>query len=285
MTSSIQNQMDYIVLKFQESMLKFESLIQANKDLSQENKDLRSSLENLGSKFNSMCIDFNSFMVAHSDNVKTQSKVNEQFDNMHMNQASINSVLSKDIANVINECSKSKDNIKEVLKTLAILSEKIDFVDSKYAEVSNQIAKLDDPVNFCRTKVTKLKNMILEDESIIKDIKSSCDDQQKKLTEHDKYFFQIHEKLNKSIDDSQQNQQKIINSIYEIVENKISEIPKPVIPNLEDAKKMFLNQLEPVSLDAKNAAIRSVNTDTKLHLLEKKIEQLKLMLDQLIIGQ
>jgi len=122
MTPDAQAQLDYIVAKFQDSMSKFEALVQANKDLSKENEALKSAVGNLESKFTSLAIDFGSFIVAHSDSVKAQSKVNEHFDKLQMNQTSINGVLRADIENVSGESSKSKDKIDACLKMVDTLS-------------------------------------------------------------------------------------------------------------------------------------------------------------------
>lgn len=66
-----------------------------------------------------------------------------------------------------------------------------------------------------------------------------------------------------------------------MIDEKINAIPQPAIPSLDDAKVAMQKQLEPVVLDAKNANLRSTNTDVKVHVLEKKLEQLKLMVDQI----
>lgn len=72
-------------------------------------------------------------------------------------------------------------------------------------------------------------------------------------------------------------QEKVLNYINDTV----SSIPQPIIPSLEDAKKAFEDKLIPVSLDAKNANIRSSNNENKLLILEKRIEQLQLLINKL----
>ena len=66
-----------------------------------------------------------------------------------------------------------------------------------------------------------------------------------------------------------------------LVESKIAAIPKPVIPSLDDAKIVMQAQIEPISLDAKNAHLRSENSEKRVFLLEKKVEQLQLILNKL----
>jgi hypothetical protein len=281
----VQTQIDFIVSKFQDSMSKFEALVQVNKDISKENADLKSSVSNLESKFTSLAIDFSSFIVAHSDSVKAQSKVNEHFDKLQMNQTSINGVFRKDIENVVSECGKLKEKTEEILKTLPTLSYKIELVDIKYSSIPGQIAKLDDSANFCQSEAIKLKDMILQDKSIIIDVKNLSEKNSLDALSIAKNFSEFSQKTSSSIDELKKTQVYFQEAIPKVIDQKIAEIPKPVIPNIEEVKKAFQNQLEPVSLDAKNSALRSVNTESKLHILEKKIEQLKLILDQLTIGK
>lgn len=93
-----------------------------------------------------------------------------------------------------------------------------------------------------------------------------------------KEMISIYEASNKALYEG------LSNGIGKIIDDKINAIPKPIIPSMDEAKSHMQLQLEPISLDAKNANLRSVNTDTKLHVLEKKIEQIKLMLDQISLG-
>lgn len=65
------------------------------------------------------------------------------------------------------------------------------------------------------------------------------------------------------------------------IDQKIKSIPQPVIPSIEDAKKQFQAQIEPIYLDASNAKLRSSNNETKILILEKKVEQLQLLVNKL----
>jgi chromosome segregation ATPase len=71
-------------------------------------------------------------------------------------------------------------------------------------------------------------------------------------------------------------QEKLLNYIND----SIAAIPKPVIPSLDDARKALDEKLIPASLDAKNANLRSSNNEQKIYILEKKIEQLQLLLNK-----
>ncbi len=68
------------------------------------------------------------------------------------------------------------------------------------------------------------------------------------------------------------------------VQESIRSIPKPVIPSLDEAKDFMKQNIEPVSLDAKNANARSANNETKIMILEKKLESLNLALNKISLG-
>ena len=68
------------------------------------------------------------------------------------------------------------------------------------------------------------------------------------------------------------------------IEDKISALPKPsaIVPiSSEDAKILVQKQSESSSLDAKNANLRSSNNEQKITMLEKKVENLQLLLNKL----
>lgn len=65
------------------------------------------------------------------------------------------------------------------------------------------------------------------------------------------------------------------------VSSSIAAIPKPVIPSLEDALKQMQTKVDPIWLDARNANLRSGNNESKIMILEKKVEQLQLLINKL----
>ncbi len=65
------------------------------------------------------------------------------------------------------------------------------------------------------------------------------------------------------------------------VNEKVSSIPQSIIPPPVDVSVQIKAVVEPATLDAKNANLRSVNNEAKIFLLEKKVEQLQLLLNKL----
>ena len=74
-------------------------------------------------------------------------------------------------------------------------------------------------------------------------------------------------------------------SAYKYVDDqlnaKISSLSKPDSITIDDVKKVIDEQFEGVRLDASNAKLRSSNSESKIILLEKKIEQLQLLINKL----
>lgn len=60
----------------------------------------------------------------------------------------------------------------------------------------------------------------------------------------------------------------------------ITNLPQPDVISLDSVKNEFVKQLEPASFDAKNANLRSSNNESKIVILEKKVEQLYLLLNK-----
>lgn len=89
--------------------------------------------------------------------------------------------------------------------------------------------------------------------------------------------------LNSSVKKSEQDIEALFVKSHNVdskIAQQINDIPKPLIPSLEDIKKQLQLQFDPVQLDAKNANLRSANNEYKVTVLEKKIEQLSLLLAQ-----
>jgi hypothetical protein len=75
-----------------------------------------------------------------------------------------------------------------------------------------------------------------------------------------------------------------IKKSYNQIFDQIAAIPKPVIPSLDDLKKGLQMQLEPFTIDVRNSSLRSSNNEYKITVLEKKVEQLTLLLEKLKQG-
>lgn len=75
-----------------------------------------------------------------------------------------------------------------------------------------------------------------------------------------------------------------LSSANEIIRQEIKEainaIPKPQIPSFSEISDLILHKIEPISLDAKNGQLRSSHCEMKITIMEKKIEQLFLLMQK-----
>jgi len=63
-------------------------------------------------------------------------------------------------------------------------------------------------------------------------------------------------------------------------EEKIGSIPTPRIPSQDDIYQAIAFKVEPIALDAKNGVLRSANCEMKIMIMEKKIDQIFLLLQK-----
>lgn len=69
-------------------------------------------------------------------------------------------------------------------------------------------------------------------------------------------------------------------SLQRETEAKIKAIPSPKIPSQDDINQAVSLKMEPVALDAKNGVLRSANCEMKIMIMEKKIDQIFLLLQK-----
>ena len=62
------------------------------------------------------------------------------------------------------------------------------------------------------------------------------------------------------------------------ISEAIASIPKVSIPSLDEAKVAMKKEIEPASLDAKNANLRSTNNESEIKILKKQVESLTLII-------
>jgi chromosome segregation ATPase len=76
----------------------------------------------------------------------------------------------------------------------------------------------------------------------------------------------------------------LLDAISVSISTAIESIPKNESVCLDDVKKVIASSLEAASLDSKNANARSANNETKIMILEKKLESLNLALNKISLG-
>lgn len=89
---------------------------------------------------------------------------------------------------------------------------------------------------------------------------------------------EITEKMVSLLSEEHDNLMNVMESHKQHFLSKIDALPKPIEPSYDAVKAEINHKFEPTIYDAKNANLRAHNNETRIMLLEKKIEQLFLLL-------
>lgn len=274
------DQMDFVVRLFQTSTSKIEDLAGKLEKLVKDNEENKSN--------------FSDFLKDYDENEKFQITIN----NSHFSHF-------KDLENSLSKHFTKLETHSQDIKSLQMLCD----VNCKtIGDHSSQIDLFlsDRPKYVNVTSLMQLENKIFNEIIKSQSFAEHAQDAYLKLLNKQNCMNDDHRVLNgafetlkKSHESELLNQEQIRQATINLklalvsemeswnkktldqVDEKIASIPKPVIPSLDDAKKAFTTQLEPAQFDARNANLRAVNNESKITLLEKKVEQLQLLLNKL----
>ena len=274
-------QIQYVVKRFQEAMGKFDSVHSSINSTLSDIKSISEQFIVLKNKCDSIFMslealkkqvtDQNTIVDSHSISlasimpiVKDVTQHKAEIGDIQGQNASIRGQVTN-LKNSIENCASSAQfsDLKIAIKN------NLDEMRSKFQDnvqkISDFTNKSDSHMQFSQSLSQDMANLSNNHDRLALDMKNLASDigLGKVYTES-------------SLSDMQQ---KLLNYIND----SIASIPKSAIPNLEDAKKVMDDKLIPSALDAKNANLRSTNNEHKILILEKKIEQLQLLLNKLQI--
>jgi predicted nucleic acid-binding Zn-ribbon protein len=251
----------------------------------------------------------------YSQLISFTNSLQEKFLSLEENMKNISSILtslskkSTESASIvvshINSSSSSHDALKSdnvfVKKEIADLKSLIPSLHSNLKNVNDQLQAYTPKEQFIQLKslVSLLENHIADNDRMFvsweKEFNNSVNCIASTSQRHDEDVRSLKNQIldlqnyikvleNKYIEADSRNS-SLINSLrsemLEKMDAKIALIPKPVIPLLDDAKKHMEEKLQPVVFDSKNAHLRSENNEYKITILEKKVEQLQLLLNKI----
>ena len=279
MTFSRQNSFEYIVEKYQELIKKVDEIL---KEQSVYQEDV-SSLQGM----------YKTFQGQFKDLIEN---VNKQFGETHNRLFYVNQIAdchNKPINDLNIICNDLKKRLEETSKNVFHISDLIVEIknDEKSFAKNDCLQSLKDDHEIV---LKEYKKCLEDNRDSISSISAHLDASVKFHEEHSQKIALLSDLLaehsNKLIDlsdDVSKFKESMSNAIIslqisfkEYVDNKIKSIPEPEIPSLEDMKVQTDKQLEPVILDSRNSNTRSVNNEMKISILEKKVEQLQLLLKQ-----
>jgi len=280
MGKDITEQVDFIVKRFQDSQKRLDDQDDLIKDLKikiqevEHNQvNLENNLEHLDT-FTDACVKTSQDKLLeikkHID-VLNEEKTLLQHSDEKLKQ-------SQDaFLNVVNNLSLHLEALKTHSTSFVEKKEAAEFRD--YCTKTGR--ELDQFKNDCYVKLETLNKAQL-------DINNKINSLSDKVSEHSLFNKKHIDSLNcitSTIDKANSSFMSLIKDTQEkilaLVNQRFESIPKPLIPSLEDAKNSMRQVIEPVSLDAKNAHLRSANNESRIMILEKKLDQALLMLNQI----
>lgn len=281
MPQDIQRQFDYVVAKFQETIKKFDESEKVNRAIQQEYQDIKELVKGLEAKFDALSNDVSSSIKVINNAILAQGNKNEVFQACHLKTSSAYDELRGDVEKLAAESASASAKIKVSADAIELLKGKIDTIDQKYAPHAGAIAGVVDSVDFCRVKLIKLEDRLVQAESVLNGVQVFAGKTDEELSDLGTHVDESVRRLEGFIAALQGNQSQMVQAMPKLISEKIAAIPQPVIPSLDEVKLAFEKQLEPVALDAKNAYVRSQNSESKIILLDKRIEQVNLLLKKL----
>ena len=87
-------------------------------------------------------------------------------------------------------------------------------------------------------------------------------------------------KFQNQISDLSKDFDEKLNQFQSKASKKLEELRNISIPDEREIMNKVVSLFDPVCMDAKNACLRSANTETKMLLMDKKIENIKLLLQR-----
>lgn len=273
---------DLMTERFQECVSKVDkSLIQVS-ELLKEVKDLGSKLDSLTAN--------HSILKKNTQDVITQTEEKNKQIN-----ASLSTSISS-VSKIADSCSKEGESIKKEVKAIKDLLDQTILNQNVFAKTgSTSIAEAKADIEEIQTTIVNLSSKMEEkdigNKGAIADIKKLLSLLETDLVSAKGALREFIGSTSSFAKDLASHKESTATQLEQLkqgltffIEDKIAAIPKPSMTaaiSPEEAKMQIQKQVEPASLDAKNANLRSVNNEQKITLLEKKVENLNLLLNKL----
>lgn len=282
MADKLQEQVDYMVLRFQDTMKKFD-------DLSDKSDNFFVYLKDMALKVECLSKDHGVISEFVKNNANTNDKTTKE--------------ILGSVGNIFHILDKSANQFQLFEKQFGQFNGQISDV---YAQISGILEKNKgfatknevDAMNIrlsgfnsdVRSALQSQAEKNIEHSNRINSLNSFTSSLDKELSDHKNFTTKIGQSLDNLISIHTVHQLAVESKIKTLgneftayVDKQIAAIPKPVIPSMDEAKEHVNIKVEPALLDARNANIRSTNNEQKIFIMEKKIEQLQLLLNKLQI--
>lgn len=279
--ADMQAQVDFIVKRFQESLSRYEIMEKEFKNFQKEKANLQGACQNLAENLASLISEASEKFSFLSDIGKvTQEQINTiqernttfatQHEGLKKSLQENEKETRKSILAIVVDYEKNEEAINELNKKYQSFcnsfkvfhdhtSEKLNLQDQKIADASTKHESSSLRIAGFQADIVRIQSNLKEHAQKIANLASD-------ISQSKEYTNLVSNGLEKSLKDH--------------IKEAIAAIPKLQIPSLEDATKATQAKIEPALLDSKNANLRSQNNETKIAILEKKVEQLQLLVNK-----
>lgn len=277
------DQIIFITKKFQDAMAKFDAF--------------ESKVHNISTFFDQTGEKIANFEKTHQDifNMINDAKKAINSNSNALSGQEVNS--SAKFSSISSEMSKVNSQLNSVMDLITHLTDQIAFVRgklegfassglvfdlkkdiqllleevrSKYQSHEEKFDKFTNQIDSYKIFLQTLTQDINEAKGAIPSIKGAINNLSGDIGLGKQY-------LNESIS-------KLKTELLTHVNNSIAAVPQPDLSKLDETKKALEEKIVPSALDARNANLRSSNNEQKILILEKKVEQLQLMINKLQIS-
>lgn len=275
----VDSSIDFMVEKFQETIKKFDTLTQQVSSCMTFTQDLSSKQNISEKKIDDLCMKLSLVNEAISNGLQFSREKHDNHSNAFIRLALNGDSTKKEMESI--QASLRMANIQ--IEALQLMSESYatsEDLTSVHAKITDHIHATQNQFTDQRYDSTNLKKDFvahcIDLNSVKQDVatnKTAIDSASVLIGQYASHYAIFKNKLNEGL-------ASLSNSIDNTIDQKIAAIPKSVIPSIDETTKAYQTQLEPVKLDASNAKLRSSNCEAKITLLEKKVEQLQLLLNR-----
>jgi chromosome segregation ATPase len=282
------DQAEFLIKKYQETIKSFDTIKSEINDLMSTHSIIKSQISAISDSTSTHSNSLNKSLTQYSSTMKSH-------DDMFNVLTKRLDVLSKTMETLSNAIKDLSNNHQETRNGLSIAQR--DLLDLKSKSASNE--KLD---ILAKNHNDRFISINKKNEEISVYVKSLKDSLNSLITEHAALSSESTSNViqTSKLNDSVKQIQQMISSekarsmdSYSTLENSLKKYVDGKIPDtsnfvkssdLKDPKNDISELILPVSLDAKNAVLRSQNCQSEVDLMKKKIENIQLLLKQQQLG-
>jgi chromosome segregation ATPase len=274
----VQNQINYMVSKYQEFVAKFHLLEDENKKLYLENQKLNEKIISLSQDIKTLS--------SHTHSTYENLRVHEKFHDIFEKKLECADKFSTDMNTHIEQSFSENEKIlnvhrdklisfelkqNEIVRRIEVISHSIKVLYSKLEDTDRKNESLSLEINKQKLVLDSIERSISIIHNYIDGIKKQIPQFNDSI--HDS-MKKLEDRNNAILSDIRETVEKSKHTINESI-NKIKVPSIDGLASLEDIKKIH-SQLESIALDAKNAFLKSSNNDMQILLMNKKIESVSI---------